>query len=126
MNSLIEKCISVEGLENAMKVAKTLIEQDYQVMVQNDDCDIYIVAYAYNRAYEYGTARFALISDEEEDMVLEARSAAKDKDAKERVQSMINRGEISKYDFDSDDEDINYDPLDEADDRECGHDEEQY
>lgn len=126
MNSLIEKYISVEGLENAMKVAKTLIEQDYQVMVQYDDCDIYIVAYAYNGAYEYGSARFALISDEEEDMVLEARSAAKDKDAKKRVQLMINRGEINKDDFDFDDEDINYDPLDEEDDRECGHDEEQY
>lgn len=126
MNSLIEKSISVEGLENAMKVAKTLIEQDYQVMVQYDDCDIYVVAYAYNRAYEYGSARFALISDEEEDMILEARNAAKDKDAKERVQSMINRGEVSKDDFDFDDENMSYDPSDEDDDRECGHDEEQY
>lgn len=146
MNCLVEKYVSVEGLDNAMKVAKTLIEQDYQVMVQHDDCDIYIIAYAENDAYELGSSRFALITDEEEDMVLTARDAAADRQAKERVQSMIDRGEIDETEFnfggDYDDEDVydededasededdyynDYDPLDEEDDRECGRDEEQY
>lgn len=152
MNYLIEEYISVEGLENAMKVAKTLIEQDYQVMVQHDDCDVYLIAYADNNAYEYGSSRFALITDAEEDMILEARDAAKDREAKARVQSMIDRDELDEtefnfdgnyededaydedadvsdededdYDEDEDDYYNDYDPLDEEDDRECGRDEE--
>ena len=45
MNKTIQNYVAVEGLDNALKVAKVLIEQDYQVMVQLDDCNIYIVDY---------------------------------------------------------------------------------
>lgn len=152
MNCLVENYVSAEGLNNALKVAKTLIEQGYQVMIQYDDCDIYVIAYADNNAAEYGSSRFALITDFEEDMILASRDTVKDKQAKERVQSMIDRGELDEtefnfggnyededaydededvsdededdYDEDEDDYYNDYNPLDEEDDRECGRDEE--
>ena len=91
MNYLIKNYISARGLGNAMKTAQTLIEQNYQVMVQHDDCDIYIIAYTDNDAYEYGSDRFALISEAEEDMIVKARDAAKNKQAKECVQLSTDR-----------------------------------
>ena len=45
MNPLLKNVIAVQGLDKAMKVAQALIEADYQVMIQLDDCDIYIVSY---------------------------------------------------------------------------------
>ena len=69
MNALIKKnVIEVHGIDNAFKVAKTLLEQDYQVFVQLDDCDVYIVSYAFNNP-ELDGARFALLEPDEEEYV---------------------------------------------------------
>lgn len=69
MNALIKQnVIEVHGMNNALKVAKTLLEQDYQVFVQLDDCDVYIVSYAFNNA-ELDASRFALLSADEEEYV---------------------------------------------------------
>ena len=64
MNSMLRNYITVEGREAALKVASVLLEQDYQVMIQLDDCNIYIVAYEYNDP-TYGDNQFASISPEE-------------------------------------------------------------
>ena len=64
MNSMLRKYIAVEGREAALKMASALIEQNYQVMIQLDDCNIYIVAYEYNDP-TYGDNQFASISPEE-------------------------------------------------------------
>lgn len=100
MNYLIKNYISARGLGNAMKTAQTLIEQNYQVMVQHDDCDIYIIAYTNNDAYEYGFDRFALISEAEECMIVKTRDAAKGKQAKECVSLSTDRdrGQVDKKD----------------------------
>ena len=45
MNPLLKNTIAVQGLDKAMKVAQALIEADYQVMIQLEDCDVYIVSY---------------------------------------------------------------------------------
>ena len=69
MNALIKQnVIEVHGMDNALKVAKTLLEQDYQVFVQLDDCDVYIVSYAFNNPNLDGV-RFALLEADEEEYV---------------------------------------------------------
>ena len=64
MNALIDKYLSAKGLDNAMEIAKILIQNDYQVMVQLDDCDVYIIAFEPNDA-ALGCNRFASLSQEE-------------------------------------------------------------
>ena len=69
MNTLIRNNIlEIKGMDNALKVAKTLLKQDYQVFVQLEDCNIYIVSYALNDA-NLGTAQFALLEADEEEYV---------------------------------------------------------
>lgn len=69
MNRLIKNnVLEIEGIDNALKVAKTLLEQDYQVFVQLEDCNIYIVSYALNDA-DLGTSQFALLEVDEEECV---------------------------------------------------------
>ena len=74
MNKLLnERYVAVEGLENALEMAKALIKNDYQVMVQLDDCDIYIVAFTENTT-EFGN-KFTPLSFEEIDAVEDMRAS---------------------------------------------------
>lgn len=69
MNTLIKKnVLEIKGMDNALNVAKTLLKQDYQVFVQLEDCNIYIVSYAYNDA-DLDAAQFALLEPDEEEYV---------------------------------------------------------
>lgn len=69
MNRLIKKnVLEIKGMDNALNVAKTLLKQDYQVFVQFEDCNIYIVSYAYNDA-DLDAAQFALLEPDEEEYV---------------------------------------------------------
>ena len=76
MNSMLRKYIAVEGREAALKMASALLEQNYQVMIQLDDCNIYIVAYEYNDP-TYGDNQFASISPEEMEALQFKRDEAK-------------------------------------------------
>ena len=74
MNKLLnERYVAVEGLENALEMAKALIKNDYQVMVQLDDCDIYIVAFTENTT-EFGN-KFTPLSFEEIDEIEDMRAS---------------------------------------------------
>ena len=74
MNNLLnERYVAVEGLENALEMAKALIKNDYQVMVQLDDCDIYIVAFTENTT-EFGN-KFTPLSFEEVDAIEDMRAS---------------------------------------------------
>ena len=94
MNTLIRNnVLEIKGMDNALKVAKTLLKQDYQVFVQLEDFDIYIVSYALNDA-NLGTAQFALLEADEEEYVnnyiaekryREARDLVDEHDHYERV-----------------------------------------
>lgn len=76
MNQLLEHYVSVEGIDNALELAKVLIKNDYQVFIQLDDCDIYIVSYEHNDPdFEY---RFAAITDKEEAHIAETRELEAD------------------------------------------------
>lgn len=80
MNSMLRKYITVEGREAALKMASALLEQDYQVMIQLDDCNIYIVAYEYNDP-SYGDNQFASISPDEMEELQFKRDEAKYREA---------------------------------------------
>lgn len=60
-----EQVISVEGIEKALKVAKVLLENDYEVFIELDDCDIYCVHYSTAKYRHFGNAAFYRISEED-------------------------------------------------------------
>ena len=100
MNRLIgNNYISVAGKDNALKIAATLLEQDYQVFIQLDDCDIYIVAYTSNDT-RYGGDEFAKLNDEEQEIIMDHRNDKENKDAIDRVNALIREGFITDKDLD--------------------------
>ena len=100
MNRLIgNNYIAVAGKENALKIAAALLEQDYQVFIQLDDCDIYIVAYTSNDT-RYGGDEFAKLNDEEQEIIMEHRNDMESKDAIDRVNDLIREGFITDKDLD--------------------------
>lgn len=95
MNQLLgNSYIAVQGKDNALKVAAALIEQDYQVFIQLDDADIYIVAYANNNNSYYGGELFALINDEEQELIHNYRYKDECSKAIDLVQELIDDGTI--------------------------------
>ena len=106
MNQMLRNYIAVEGLEAALKVARTLIEQDYQVMVQLDDCDIYIVSYESNDDH-LGDNQFASLSREEIDIINEKREDENYKKAQKFLEEYEERY-WKEEDDDSYDEDDDY------------------
>ena len=85
MNALIRNnVLEIEGMDNALKVAKTLLEQDYQVFVQLEDCNIYIVSYALNDA-DLDGARFALLEPDEEEHISDYIAEKRYREARDLV-----------------------------------------
>ena len=105
MNRLIgNNYISVEGKDNALKIAAVLLEQDYQVFIQLDDSDIYIVAYTSNDT-RYGGDEFAKLNDDEQEIIMEHRNDNEDRAAIARVNGLLNCGRITKNELINDDDD---------------------
>ena len=110
MNSMLRNYITVKGREAALKVASALLEQDYQVMIQLDDCNIYIVAYEYNDP-SYGDNQFASISPNEMEELQFKRDEAKYRDAvdfvdarKDEFEPATEVGAANELDDDDDDD----------------------
>lgn len=105
MNRLIgNNYIAVKGKDNALKIAEALLEQDYQVFIQLDDCDIYVVAYTGNDT-RYGGDEFAKLNDDEQELVQDYRADKEDKDAISRVKGLLNCGRITEKQLKNDDDD---------------------
>ena len=105
MNRLIgHNYISVEGKDNALKIAAMLLEQDYQVFIQLDDSDIYVVAYTSNDT-QYGGDEFAKLNDEEQELVSNYRADKEDSAAIARVKGLLKCGCITKNELINDDDD---------------------
>ena len=133
MNKLLnERYVAVEGLENALEMAKALIKNDYQVMVQLDDCDIYIVAFTEN-ATEFGN-KFTPLSFEEIDAVEDMR-ASENEDSfwKEEYDKLLEEYDnlscehedlLEDYNKLADEYDENFDDEDEDDEDDFDDDEE--
>lgn len=132
MNKLLnERYVAVEGLENALEMAKVLIKNDYQVMVQLDDCDIYIVAYTENST-EFGN-KFTPLSFEEVDAIEDMRESD-DNDSfwKEEYDKLLEEYDnlscehedlLNDYNKLADEYDDNFDDEDEDDDKDFDDDE---
>ena len=128
MNQMLRNYIAVEGLEAALKVARTLIEQDYQVMVQLDDCDIYIVSYESNDDH-LGDNQFASLSRDEIDIINEYREDKNYEKAKKFLEEYEEMYWKEEDDSDSYDEDDDYEDEDndyEDDENEDNEDEDWY
>lgn len=105
MNRLIgNNYVAVKGKDNALKIAEALLEQDYQVFIQLDDCDIYVVAYTGNDT-RYGGDEFAKLNDDEQELVQDYRADKEDKDAISRVKGLLNCGRITEKQLKNDDDD---------------------
>ena len=122
MNQLLRNYIAVEGVEAALKVAHTLIEQDYQVMVQLDDCDIYIVSYESNDDH-LGDNQFASLTREEIDVINDRREDENYKKAQKFLEKYEER--YWKEEDDEDDDDSYADDEDDDSDDEDSEDEDE-
>ena len=111
MNSMLRKYIAVEGREAALKMASALLEQNYQVMIQLDDCNIYIVAYEDNDS-SYGDNQFASLSPEEMEELQFKRDEAKYREA-------VNFVDARKNEFEAAPEVGVANEMDDDDDSEC-------
>lgn len=72
MNALIDQHLSAKGLDNAMEIAKILLHNDYQVMIQHDDCDVYIIAFESNDP-ALGDNKFASLTQAEIEHIYDLR-----------------------------------------------------
>ena len=111
MNSMLRNYITVKGREAALKVASVLLEQDYQVMIQLDDCNIYIVAYEYNDP-TYGDNQFASISPNEMEALQFKRDEAKYRESVDFV-------DLRKHEFKAATEVGAANEMDDDDDGDC-------
>ena len=111
MNSMLRNYITVKGREAALKVASVLLEQDYQVMIQLDDCNIYIVAYEYNDP-TYGDNQFASISPNEMEALQFKRDEAKYRESVDFV-------DLRKHEFETATEVGAANELDDHDESDC-------
>ena len=119
MNRLIgEKYITVEGREKALEVADVLLENNYQVFIQHDDLDIWLISYTSNDL-SFGDDRYALITLDEEEQLQNQRechqldesikAAKKANEEAERDNKDCENWDGNETDEDEDDDDRNYD-----------------
>lgn len=119
MNRLIgEKYITVEGREKALELADVLLKNDYQVFIQHDDLDIWLIGYTSNDL-SFGDDRYALITLDEEEQLQDQREchqldesikAAKKANEEAKCDSKNwENWDGNETDEDEDDDDRNYD-----------------
>lgn len=119
MNRLIgEKYITVEGREKALELADVLLKNDYQVFIQHDDLDIWLIGYTSNDL-SFGDDRYALITLDEEEQLQNQRECHQ---LDESIKAAKKANEEARHDNDDwenwdgnetdedeDDDDRNYD-----------------
>ena len=119
MNRLIgEKYITVEGREKALELADVLLKNNYQVFIQHDDLDIWLIGYTSNDL-SFGDDRYALITLDEEEQLQDQRechqldesikAAKKANEEAERNSKDWENWDGNETDEDEDDDDRNYD-----------------
>lgn len=125
MNRLIgERYVTVEGRDKALELADVLLKNDYQVFIQHDDLDIWLVGYTSNDL-SFGDDRYALITLDEEEQLQDQRECKQlDESAKavRKAEGETERcskgwenwhwdgnGDDGETEDDEDDDDRNYD-----------------
>lgn len=121
MNRLIgEKYITVEGREKALEVADVLLQNNYQVFIQHDDLDIWLIGYTSNDL-SFGDDRYALITLDEEEQLQNQRECHQLDESIKAAKKANEEAECNSKDWESwdgnetdedeDDDDRNYDEL---------------
>ena len=122
MNRLIgEKYITVEGREKALELADVLLKNNYQIFIQHDDLDIWLIGYTSNDL-SFGDDRYALITlDEEEQLqnqrechqldesIKAAKKANEEAERDNKDWENWDGNETDEDEEDEDDDDRNYD-----------------
>ena len=121
MNRLIgEKYITVEGREKALELADVLLKNDYQVFIQHDDLDIWLIGYTSNDL-SFGDDRYALITLDEEEQLQDQRECHQLDESIKAAKKANEEAERNSKDWenwddnetdedeDEDDDDRNYD-----------------
>ena len=119
MNRLIgEKYITVEGREKALELADVLLKNNYQIFIQHDDLDIWLIGYTSNDL-SFGDDRYALITLDEEEQLQDQRECHQlDESIKAAKKANEEAGygnkdwenwDDNETDKDEDDDDRNYD-----------------
>ena len=117
MNRLIgEKYITVEGREKALELADVLLKNNYQVFIQHDDLDIWLIGYTSNDL-TFGDDRYALITLDEEEQLQNQRECHQLDESIEAAKKANEEARCDSKDWenwddneaDEDDDDRNYD-----------------
>ena len=119
MNRLIgEKYITVEGREKALELADVLLKNNYQVFIQHDDLDIWLIGYTSNDL-SFGDDRYALITLDEEEQLQDQRECHQLDESIKAAKKANEEAELNSKDWenwdgnetddDEDDDDRNYD-----------------
>ena len=119
MNRLIgEKYITVEGREKALELADVLLKNNYQVFIQHDDLDIWLIGYTSNDL-TFGDDRYALITLDEEEQLQNQRECHQLDESIEAAKKANEEAGCDNKDWenwddneadeDEDDDDRNYD-----------------
>lgn len=126
MNRLIgEKYITVEGREKALELADVLLKNDYQVFIQHDDLDIWLIGYTSNDL-SFGDDRYALITLDEEEQLQDQRECHQlDESIKaaKKANEEAERGSKGLEDWHWDDDEPSADSDDDEDDDDRNYDE---
>lgn len=119
MNRLIgEKYITVEGREKALELADVLLKNNYQIFIQHDDLDIWLIGYTSNDL-SFGDDRYALITLDEEEQLQNQRECHQLDESIKAAKKANEEAELNSKDWedwdsnetdeDEDDDDRNYD-----------------
>ena len=114
MNRLIgEKYITVEGREKALEVADVLLQNNYQVFIQHDDLDIWVIGYTSNDL-AFGDDRYALITLDEEEQLQNQRECHQLDESIKAAKKANEEAGLDNKDWDGnetdeDEDDRNYD-----------------
>lgn len=119
MNRLIgEKYITVEGREKALELADVLLKNNYQIFIQHDDLDIWLIGYTSNDL-SFGDDRYALITLDEEEQLQNQRECHQLDESIKAAKKANEEAELNskgwedwgsnETDEDEDDDDRNYD-----------------
>ena len=113
-----EKYITVEGREKALELADVLLKNNYQIFIQHDDLDIWLIGYTSNDL-SFGDDRYALITLDEEEQLQNQRECHQLDESIKAAKKANEEAELNSKDWDDwdgnetdedeDDDDRNYD-----------------
>lgn len=91
MNRYLNNVLEITGEEEALDMVKKLLDCGYQVFIQHDDFDVYVVSYEFNDD-EMGTPKFVALTEAE----LEDLGAYRGRMELKRAKRLIEEADIEE------------------------------